>query len=159
MVSPVQSISPMHTNPLNLPPILPVDQTSPIIDRTFGFDVENDTYYMQLCVYSRVEDTYTMEHCPDIDAAMEDALVGSCSAKSKDATEIEYTLRNASIGGCKDALPAFRSIDDDEDEGGSEDLVDACIFDNLSLSGVGSARASHESNSNLAKYSKHGNEE
>ena len=39
----------------------------------------------------------------------------------ENATEIECALWNASIGGCKDALLAFRSIDDNEDEGGSED--------------------------------------
>jgi hypothetical protein len=59
-----------------------------------------------------------MEHCPDADAAMEDAPLGSGVAEFEDATEIECALRNASIGGCKDALPALLSSDDDEDEGG-----------------------------------------
>ena len=39
---------------------------------------------------------------------------------------------------CKDVLLAFRSTDDDEDERGGEDQVDACIFDDLSFGGVGS---------------------
>jgi hypothetical protein len=60
---------------------------------------------------------------------MEDAPMGSNAAESEDATEIECAICNASIGGCKDALPAFCSTDDDEDEGGGEDQVDARMFD------------------------------
>jgi hypothetical protein len=80
-------------------------------------------------------------------------------AESKDATEIECALQNASISGCKDALPTFRSTDDDEDEGGDEVQVDACMSDNLSFGRVGSARASHESESNPTECSGQGNEE
>jgi hypothetical protein len=100
-----------------------------------------------------------VEHRPDADAAMEDAPVGSNMAESEDATEIECALRNASIGGCKDALSAFRSTDDDEDEGGDEDQVDARMFDDLSFGGVGSTGASHESDSNPAECSGYGTEE
>jgi hypothetical protein len=91
-----------------------------------------------------------VEHHPDVDTAMEDVPVGFGAAEFEDATEIECALRNASIGGCKDALPTFRSTDDDEDEGGGEDQVDARMSDNLSFGGVGSAGASHGSNSNPA---------
>jgi hypothetical protein len=100
-----------------------------------------------------------VEHHPDADTAMEDAPVGSGAVESEDATEIECALRNASIGGCKDALPAFRSTDDDEDEGGGEDQVDARMSDNLSFDGVGSAGPSHESDSNSADCSGQGTEE
>ena len=48
-----------------------------------------------------------MEHHPHTDATIEDAPLGSGAAESKDATEIECVLQNASIGGCKDALPTF----------------------------------------------------
>jgi hypothetical protein len=82
-----------------------------------------------------------VEHRPNADAAMEDALVGSGAAESKDASEIECTLRNASINGCKDALPAFRSTDD------------------LSFGRVGFAGALHESDSNPAECSGQGIEE
>jgi hypothetical protein len=92
-------------------------------------------------------------HHLDADTAMEDTPMGSGAVESEDATEIECALRNASIGGCKDALPAFCSTDDDEDEGGDEDQVDARMFDNLSFGGVGSAGASYGSDSNLADCS------
>ena len=95
----------------------------------------------------------------DIEAAMEDVLEGCDTTKSEDAIEIDYALWNASISGCKDVLPAFCSTNDDEDEGGGEDQVDACMSNNLSFDGVGSARASHESDSNLAVSSREGNEE
>jgi hypothetical protein len=84
---------------------------------------------------------------------MEDAPLGFGMAESEDAIEIECTLRNASIGGCKDALPAFRSTDYDEDEGGGEDQVDARMSDDLSFDGVGSAGTSHGSDSNPAECS------
>ena len=150
-ISPMQSISPMHTNPPNLPPSLPVDWISLIVGHALDFDAENDIHYIQPCVYPRVEDTCTMEHCLDADVAMEDAPKGSNVAESEDATEIECALWNASIGGCKDVLPTFYSTNDDEDEGGGEDQVDAHMFDNLSFGRVGSARALHESDSNLAE--------
>jgi hypothetical protein len=89
---------------------------------------------------------------------MEEAPLIVGVAESEDATEIECALRNASIGGSKDALPALRSSNDDEDEGGEEHEGDACMFDDLSFGGVGSAGAAHESDSNLADYSGQGNE-
>ena len=89
---------------------------------------------------------------------MEEAPLIAGVAKSEDAIEIKCVLWNASIGGCKDALLAFRSFDDDEDEGDEEHEEDACMFDDFSFGGVGSAGAAHESNSNLADYSKQGNE-
>jgi hypothetical protein len=100
-----------------------------------------------------------VEHRLHTDAAMEDAPLGSGMAESEDATEIECTLRNASIGGCKDALLAFCSTDDDEDERGGEDQVDARMSDDLSFGGVGSVGASHGSDSNPAECSKQGHEE
>ena len=69
-----------------------------------------------------------MEHQPNVDVAIEDAPVGSSAVESEDATKIECALQNASIGGCKDALPAFRSTDDNEDERRDEDQVDACSY-------------------------------
>jgi hypothetical protein len=100
-----------------------------------------------------------VEHRPDADAAMEDAPMGSSVAVSEDATEIECALRNASIGGCKDALSAFRASDDDEDEEGEEHQGDACMSNDLSFGGVESAGASHGSDSNLAECFGQGNEE
>ena len=103
---------------------------------------------MHPCVYPQIKDTSTVEHCPDINTAMEDAPVGFGMGESEDA-----------IGCCKDALLAFCSNDDDGDEGGSEDQVDTCMSDNLSFGGVSSIGASHESDSNPAKCSGYGNEE
>ena len=65
----------------------------------------------------------------------------------------------SSSNGYKDALPAFRSTDDDEDKRGVEDQVDACMFDDLSFGGVGSTRTSYESDSNPTECSKQGNED
>jgi hypothetical protein len=100
-----------------------------------------------------------VKHRPDADAAMEDAPLGSGVAKFEDATEIECSLRNASIGSCKDALPALHSSDDDEDEGGQEYQGDARMSDDLSFNGVSFSGASHESDSNPAECSGQGNEE
>jgi hypothetical protein len=50
---------------------------------------------------------------------MEDAPLDSDVVESMDANGIECALRNASLGGCKDALPAMRSSDDHEDGGAS----------------------------------------
>jgi hypothetical protein len=90
---------------------------------------------------------------------MEDVPLGSSVAESEDATEIECALRNASIDGCKDALPALHSSNDDEDEGGQEHQEDARMSANLTLSGIGSTGASHESDSNPTHCSRHDNEE
>ena len=49
------------------------------------------------------------------------------------------------------------STDDDEDEGGGEDQVDARMPDNLFFGGVGFAGALHESDSNPTECSKQGN--
>ena len=144
----------MHTYLPNLLPSRPSDRTFPIVGRALGFDIESDTRRMNLCVYLLVKDTCTMENHPDIDVAMQDAPMGSGVAESEDATEIKCAFWNASIGGCKDALPAFHSIDDDEDEGNGEDHVDACMSNDLSFGGVGSAGASHISDSNPLEYSK-----
>ena len=149
-VSPVQSISPMHIDLPNLPPSPPADRTSPIVDRALGFDVEIDSHHMHPCVYPQVEDICIVEHRQDVDATIEDAPVGFGVKESKDATEIEFVLWNASICVFKDALLAFHSTDDDEDEGGSEDQVDACMSNDLSFGRVGSIGALHESNSNPA---------
>jgi hypothetical protein len=100
-----------------------------------------------------------MEHHSHADAAMEDAPLGSGLAESVDATEIECALWNASIGGCNDALPTFHSSDDDEDEEGEEHQGNARMSDDLSFGGVGSARASHGSDSSPAECSRRGNEE
>ena len=144
----------MHIEPPNLLPSPPADQTSPIVDHALGFGVENDTHCMQPCVYPQVEDTCTVEHFLDADIDMEDAPMDSSMAESKDAIEIECVLWNASIGGYKDAFLAFRSTDDDENEGGGEDQVDARMSDNLSFNGVGFAGASHESDSNPLECSR-----
>jgi hypothetical protein len=51
---------------------------------------------------------------------MDDEPQGSNMARSEDLTEIESALWNASLDGCKDALPALSSSDDVEDDGGYE---------------------------------------
>jgi hypothetical protein len=137
-VSSLHSISPMQIDPPNLPLSPPVDPTSPIVGLALDFGTDNDAHRMQPCVYPRVEDTCTIEHCPDGDAAMEEAPLIAGMAESENATEIECALRNASIGGCKDALPALRSSNDDEDEGGEEHEGDARRSNDLSFGGVGS---------------------
>jgi hypothetical protein len=157
-VSPLQSISPMQTDPPNLLPSPPADPTSPIVGCALGFGTDNNAHRMQPCVYPRVEDTCTIEHRPDSDAAMEETPLIAGVAESEDATKIECALRNASIGGCKDALPALCFSDDDEDEGGEEHEGDACMSDDLSFGRVGSAGAAHESDANLADCSGQGNE-
>ena len=111
----------MHTDPSNLCFSPPVDQASPIIGRALGFDLESEADCLQRCDFPQVKDTCTMEHRLDTNATMEDAHGAPDAAGSKDATEIECALQNASISGCKDALPTFRSTNDDEDEGGGED--------------------------------------
>ena len=100
-----------------------------------------------------------MEHYLYADTAMEHAPAGSGAREYEDATKIECALWNASIRGCKDALLAFRSTDDDEDDGGSEDQVDACMSTNFSFSGVGSIGALYEFDSNPAECSEQVNEE
>ena len=149
----------MYADVPNLPPSLPNDQTSPIVNHALGFDIDNDAHRMQLYVYPRVEDTCAMEHCPDIDTAMKDVPLGFGMAESEDATEIECTLWNASIGGCKDALFALCSSNDDEDEGDEDHQGDAQMFNDLSFSRVGCFGASHESDSNPMECSRQGNEE
>ena len=72
----------MHTDPPNLPPSPPANRTSPIVGRALGFDAESDIHRMQLWFYPQVKDTCTVEHCPDIDTAMEDVPVGSGMAES-----------------------------------------------------------------------------
>ena len=150
-IFPVQSISPMHTDPPNLLFLPPADRASPIVDRAFGFEAESETHRLQRCDYPRIKDTCTIEHHFDTNAAMEDAQGASSAAESKDATEIECALWNASINRCKDALPAFHSTDDDKDEIGSEDQVDACMSDDLSFGGLSSTRALQELDANPAK--------
>ena len=100
-----------------------------------------------------------MEHHHDADAAMEDAPLGSSVAEFEDATEIECALWNALIGGCKDALPALHSSDDDEHERGQEHQGDARMFDDFSFSGISFSGTLHESDSNPAECSGQGNEE
>ena len=90
---------------------------------------------------------------------MDDAHRALDALGSKDATKIECALWNASITGCKGVLPAFYSIDDDDDERGDEDQVDARMVDNLSFGGVGSIGASRDLDANPAECSGHGNEE
>ena len=113
---------------------------------------------MQPCVYLQVEDTCIVEHCPDGDIAIEVAPLIAGMAESEDATEIECVLWNASIGGCKDVLPALHCSNDNEDEGGEEHEGDAHMSNDLSFSEVGSTRAAHESDSNFEDYSKQCNE-
>ena len=96
------------------------DQASPIVGRAFGFDTNSAVHCMQPCVNPQVKDTCRVEHHPDADTAIEDAPLGFDKAKFEDATKIEYTLPNASIGGCKDVLLVLRSFNDDEDERGQE---------------------------------------
>ena len=93
LVSPIQSISRVHIDPPNLPPLPPIDQTFPIGGRAFGFDAESDTHRMHPCVYPLVKDTCIVEHCPNTNAAMQDALVGSAAAESKDAIEFSAFFR------------------------------------------------------------------
>ena len=45
-LSPIQSISPMHTDSPNLPPSPPANRTSPIVGCALGFDAESDTHRM-----------------------------------------------------------------------------------------------------------------
>ena len=114
---------------------------------------------MQQCVNPRVEDTCTVEHCPNTDTAIEDVPMNSGAMESEDATKIECAFWSASINGCKDILPTFHFTDDNEDDGSSEDQVDASMSNNLSFGGVGSPGASCESNSIIVEYSGQGIEE
>ena len=100
-----------------------------------------------------------MEHHPNTDTVMEVAPLSSSMVEFEDATGIEYGLRNASLGDCKDAHPAMHSSNDDEDEGNQEHQGDALMSNHVILSGVGYVGALHESNSNPTHYSKQGNKE
>ena len=150
----VKSISTMQTNLPNslLSPL--VDQTSSIVGRALDFNTDNDVHRMQPCVYPQIKDTCIVEHCLDADVAMEDAPLGFSVAESKDATEIECVLRNASISGYKDALLSLHSSYDNEDEGAQEHHGHGRMSNNLSCDGIGFSEASHESDSNPAKYSR-----
>ena len=153
LVSPIESLSPMHTDPPNLCFSPPADRASPIVGCVLGFDAKSEAHHLQQCDYHQVKNTCTVEHCLNTDAAMEDMHGAPSAAGSEDATKIECALRNASISGCKDAFPVFHSTDDDEDERGGEDQVDARMSDNLSFGGVGSTGASRNSDANPAECS------
>ena len=123
LVTLIQSLSPMHIDPLNLCFSPLADWASLVVGRALGFDAESEAHRLQRCDYPRVEDTCTVEHRPDTHATIDDAHRAPGASGFEDATDIKCALWNASISGCKDALPAFRSIDDDDndDEGGGED--------------------------------------
>ena len=146
----------MHTDPPNLCFSPPADRAYLVIGRALGINAESEAHRLQRCDYRQVKDTCTVEHRPNTHATMDSAHRAPGASGSEDATEIEYAFRNASITGCKDVLPAFRSSHDNDDERGGEDQVDARMSDDLSFNGVGSVGASRDSDANPAKCSGQG---
>jgi hypothetical protein len=144
-MSPPKSLSPMQTDP----PMLPSpDQASPIVSQVLGFDSNSDAKHLQVCTHPRVEDTSTGRQRADNDVAMEDAPEGFNVALPEYATGIESPLRNTSLGGCKDVLPALRSSYDDEDDGSHGCQGDVHMSDHVNIGGVAFGRASRDLDSN-----------
>jgi hypothetical protein len=64
------------------------------------------------------------------------------------ATGIESVLRNSSLNGCKDALLALHSSNDNEDGGSHGCQEDIHMFNHVSTGGVDSGEALRDSDSN-----------
>jgi hypothetical protein len=120
------------------------------------FDEMEGDHDQQTFGYPRVKDTSSLDRRPDDDVAMEDVAEISSVAASDDHVDIEFVLRNANLDGCKDALPALRSSEDDEDNGGHEKQSDTCLSENLNITGVVSGQASPRRDSTHPECSKQG---
>jgi hypothetical protein len=90
---------------------------------------------------------------------MEDVVEISSVAASDDHVDGEFALRNANFDSCKEALPAFHSFDDNEDDGGHEKQSDVFLSDHLNITGVNSGKASRDRDSTLPECSKQGGQE
>jgi hypothetical protein len=144
----------MATDPPTLLPLPPPNERSPIIGRVLTFDEIEGVHDQQTFGYPRVEDTSTVDHRPDNDAGMEGMAEISGVTASNNHVDIEFALRNANLDGCKEALPAFRLSNDEEDDGGHEKQSDVCLSDHLSITGVNSGEASCDRDSTLPECSR-----
>ena len=102
---PLESISPMATDPPTLLPFAPLIQRSPIINRVLTFDEIGSVHNQQTSGYPQVEDTSSFNRCPDIDTTRENVAEISNVSAFDDHVDIELALRNTNLDGCKDALP------------------------------------------------------
>jgi hypothetical protein len=139
---PLKSISPMATDPPTLSPLPPPIQHSTIISRVLTFDEMEGDYDQQTSSYPRVENTSSLDHCPDDDTAMEDVAEISDVTASDDHVDIELALRNANLDGCKDVLPTLCLSEDDEDDGGHEKQSNTRLFEHLNITRVVFGQAS-----------------
>lgn len=82
-----------------------------------------------------------------------------CVVRSEDPIGNESALWNASLDGCKNALPALCSSDDNEDDGGHiEHQTNICMFNHVSINGVNCGEASCDLDWNPTECSEHGKE-
>jgi hypothetical protein len=159
LVPSLKSISPMATDPPTLLPLLPPNKRSPIVGRVLTFDEMEGVHDQQTSGSPQVEDTSTVDHRPDNEAAMEDVAEISGVTASDNHVDIEFALRNANLDGCKEALPAFCSSNDDEDDGGNEKQFDVCLSDHLNITGVNFGKASRDRDSTPLECSRQGGQE
>jgi hypothetical protein len=142
LVPPLKSISPMVTDPPTLSPLPPPNEHFPIISQVLTFDEMEGVYDQQTSGYPRVADSSIVNHRPNNDAAMEGLAEISSVVAFDDHVDIEFALWNANLDGCKEALPAFHSSDDDEDEGGYDKQFDVPLTYHLNITGMNYGEAS-----------------
>ena len=138
---PLESISPMATDPPTLPPFDPPIQRSRIVGQVFNFDEVELAHDQQSSSYPRVEDTSSLDQRPDIDIAMEDVVEISGVTALVNAVNIELALWRGSLDGWKDAITSLRSFEDDEDERGHGKQSDVRVHSHLNITGVDSGQA------------------
>ena len=64
------------------------------------FDKIESIHNQQTSGYPRVEDTSSLDYCPDVDTIIEDVAKFSGVAAFDDHVNIELALRNAILDGC-----------------------------------------------------------
>ena len=130
---PFKSISLMATDPPTLSPLPPPNERSPIIGQVLTFDKMEGIHNQQTSNYPPVGDTNTVDHRLDNDRAIEGVAKISGVAASDNHVNIEFALQNTNLNSCKEALPAFRSSDDYEDDEGHEKQFDVCLSNHLNI--------------------------
>jgi hypothetical protein len=155
----LKSISLMATDPPTLSLLPPPNERSPIVGRVLTFDEMEGVHDQQTFGYPRIEDTSTLDHRPDNDATMKGVAKISGVTTSDDHVNTEFALWNANLDGCKEALPTFRSSDDDEDDRGHEKQSDVCLSNHLNITRMNSGKASRDRDSTPPECSKQGDQE
>ena len=159
LVPPLKSISPMATDPPTFMPLPPLIQRFPIVGQVLTFDEIEGVYDQQTSGYPRVENTSSLDRCPNIDAAMEDVAKISGVVASNDHIDIELVLWNANLDSYKDALPSLCSFEGNEDDGGHEQQSDVCLPNHLNITGVVSSQASPRRNPTHPECSRQGGQD